>query len=394
MGNRYGSELIEALVNLRPKKQLVEEEAKKRMVERHGDMLVDGTIAEEAINVMHNEERANILRTELLAIRKKQIEVSPFVRQAQKAANEEAKQAQRERDYERRWFDAERNTAEAQRKAQAKDATEVPPASAFRDAARGMVGQMAVRDIRPHGYLLAERKATKAAFAAMAKGDFVEAATQKQRELLNHYLYREATNALETADDIYAYARKFTKTRTRQKFGKAGGPYLEQIDDLLEQYEFADVPKGNLIRRENLLQFVRDRMEDDEPVMIPDAVLVGTQKATIKAMTDRNAENAKLIKQQAEDAKKASQDHEQENKVIRRRALADARRRVPIDRATFCGSPGAAEASPARRDEQADTGTAFLPDAFASDLRQLAADADEVAADLRALKARSAGCFE
>src|SRR5690606_6123331 len=108
------------------------------------------------------------------------------------------------------------------------------------DAARGMIGQTAVRDIKPYPYLLAERKAAKAAFAAMAKGDYLEAATQKQRELLNHYLYREATDALETADEIYTYARKFTKPRTRAKFGKAGGPYLEQIDDLLEQYEFAD----------------------------------------------------------------------------------------------------------------------------------------------------------
>ncbi len=258
LGYGSGSELVEALVNMRPRKALIEAEAKKRMTERHGDMLVDGTIAEEAVAAMHNEERANILRTELLAIRKKQIEVAPFVKV----------EADKVRDQRR----------------QATAATDTPPASAFRDAARGMIGQTAVRDIRPYPYLLAERKAAKAAFAAMAKGDFIEAATQKQRELLNHYLYREAANALETTDDIYAYARKFTKTRARQKFGKAGGPYLEQIDDLLEQYEFADVPKGNLVRRENLLQFIKDRMEDDEPVMIPDSVLLDAQQRNYKTL--------------------------------------------------------------------------------------------------------------
>jgi hypothetical protein len=258
LGYGSGSELIEALVNLRPRKALVEEEAKKRMIERHGDLMTDGTIADEAVAAMHNDERASILRTELLAIRKKQIEVAPFVK-------------------------AEADKARAQRK-QAIAATETPPASAFRDAARGLIGQTAIRDIRPHGYLLAERKAAKAAFAAMAKGDHMEAATQKQRELLNHYLYREATDALETADEIYTYARKFIKPRTRAKFGKAGGPYLEQIDDLLEQYEFADVPKGNLVRRENLLQFIRDRLADDEPVMIPDAVLLDAQRRNYKTL--------------------------------------------------------------------------------------------------------------
>lgn len=325
LGYGSGSELVEALVNMRPRKALIEEEAKQRMKDRHGDLLTDGSISDEATNALHNEERANILRTELRAIRKKQTEVAPFVKleadkakadadfakrereyerrwmEAEKklaidmergiaaeriaevraeiaALKEQAAQEKRERAYERRWMDAERNTADAQRRQQAQAATETPPVSAFRDAARGIIGQTAVRDIRPFAYLQAERRAAKAAFSAMAKGDYMEAATQKQRELLNHYLYREATDALETADRIYDYARGFTKTRTRQKFGKAGGPYLEQIDSLLAQYEFADVTKGDLVRRENLLRFIEERIEDGEPVMIPDSVLLDAQQ--------------------------------------------------------------------------------------------------------------------
>jgi hypothetical protein len=258
LGYGSGAELVEALVNLRPRKELVEAEAKQRMQERHGDMMVDGTIGDEAVAAMHNEERANILRTELLAIRKKQIEAAPFVK-------------------------VEADKARAQRK-QAMAATEVPPVSAFRDAARGMIGQTEVRDIKPYPYLLAERKAAKAAFAAMARGDAMEAAAQKQKELLNHYLYREATAARETVDAIYTYARKFTKTRVRAKFGKAGGPYLEQIDDLLDQYEFAPVSQTDIVRREKLLAFIKEKMEDDEPIMIPDAVLLDAQKRNYKTL--------------------------------------------------------------------------------------------------------------
>lgn len=258
LGYGSGAELIEALISMRPRKALIEAEAKQRMVEKYGDLMVDGTIADEATVAMHNEERANLLRTELLAIRKKQIAAAPFVK-------------------------VEADKAKAQRK-QAVAATDTPPVSVFRDAARGMIGQTAVRDIRPYPYLLAERKASKAAFSAMAKGDYQEAAIQKQRELLNHYLYLEATAALETADEIYTYARKFTKGKARAKFGKAGEVYLEQIDDLLEQYEFADVSKSDIVRREKLLQFVRDKMADDEPVMIPDTVLIDAQKRNYKTL--------------------------------------------------------------------------------------------------------------
>jgi len=258
LGYSSGAELVEALVSMRPRKDLIEAEAKKRMVERHGDLMVDGTIADEAMAALHNEERANILRTELQAIRRKQNEVAPFVK-------------------------VEAEKAKAQRR-EAIAATDIPPAAVFREAARGMIGQTQVRDIRPYGYLQAERRAARAAFEAMSKGNYQEAAIQKQRELLNHYLYQEATKALEQAEKILAYARKFTKGKKRTKFGKAGEVYLEQIDDLLDQYEFADVPKRDLIRREKLLQFVRDKGEEGEPVMIPDSVLIDAQRRNYKTL--------------------------------------------------------------------------------------------------------------
>tara|TARA_R110001599_G_scaffold171353_1_gene362442 strand:+ start:453971 stop:460450 length:6480 start_codon:yes stop_codon:yes gene_type:complete len=258
MGYSSGAEMVEALINMRPRKALVEAEADKRMIDKYGDMMVDGTLSDEAKQSLHNDEKANILRLELRALRKKQREVAPFVQ-------------------------VEKDKAESARR-DAIAATQTPPVSAFRDAARGIIGQTQVRDINPYGYLLAERKASKAAFKALAKGDTMEAATQKQRELLNHYLYREATEARDNADDIYTYARKFTKGRVRAKFGKAGETYLEQIDSLLDQYEFADVPKGAIVKRENLLSFITQKLADDEPVQIPDSVLLDAQRRNYKTL--------------------------------------------------------------------------------------------------------------
>lgn len=328
LGYGSGAEMVQALINMRPRKELIEAEAKKRMIEEHGDILTDGTIADEATAALHNEERAHILRTELMALHKKQHDVAPFVKIEKQTAAKVSEFAAREREYERRWLEAEKNLAlemergiadervrevkteianlkeeaarlkrereyeqrwiEAERnteKMKARQATEVPPASAFKEAARSMIGQAQVRDIRPYPYLLAERKASKAAFSALAKGEYIEAATQKQRELLNHYLYLEATDALETVDDIYAYARKFASPNRRAKFGKAGATYLEQIDDLLDQYEFSSIPKSDIVRREKLLQFIQDRIADDEPVMIPPAVLLDAQQRNYKTLS-------------------------------------------------------------------------------------------------------------
>lgn len=122
------------------------------------------------------------------------------------------------------------------------------------------------------------------------------------------------------------------------------------------------------------------------------AVLVGALQASNAVLTKRADENAASAKQFAIDAQKATKDHAQEIATIRAAARRDAGKRVPI-RASFCRPAGESQAAAPGSAGQDDAATAFLPDAFAGDLRQLAADADEVTADLRTLKERAAACF-
>ncbi len=49
--------------------------------------------------------------------------------------------------------------------------------------------------------------------------------------------------------------------------------YLDQIDGLRSQYEFAKVSDKTLARRESLRDFVARMREDKLPVTIPDSVL-------------------------------------------------------------------------------------------------------------------------
>lgn len=125
------------------------------------------------------------------------------------------------------------------------------------------------------------------------------------------------------------------------------------------------------------------------------SVMVGVLQSENQALKVRATENQELAEKYAQLAQKASDDHAKELETIRATAKRDAGKRVPIS-ADFCRPAGAPEGTTPGSAGQADAGAAFLPEQFAGDLRQLAAYADEVTADLRTLKRRvdEAGCFQ
>lgn len=125
------------------------------------------------------------------------------------------------------------------------------------------------------------------------------------------------------------------------------------------------------------------------------AVLVGTLTATNKALVERNKENSALTAKYADLAQKASDDHAKEIDAVKRTAIANAGKRVQIDPG-FCRPSGQAETTASGSDGQDLAGAAFLPEFFTSELRQAAAKADEITADMRTLVRRTdeAGCFQ
>jgi len=261
-----GDDMVKALVEMRQKKALIEAETDQRMAERYGDMMLDGSMADEAKAALHNEHRADILAIELRALKRKAKEVAPFVRQAVGEAKSEAKEAVVAAKAETKDAKAQAKAEQAARVA----ATDVPAPAMFRRAAAGMIDQMQVKDIQPNAYLIAGRKAAREAFAALARNDVQTAAAAKQRELLNHYLYLEATKAKQEAEAIQKHARTFEKAAKRERIGKAGGDYLGQIDALLARYEMAKVTINALSRRERLREFIASREAEGDMVIIPE----------------------------------------------------------------------------------------------------------------------------
>lgn len=124
------------------------------------------------------------------------------------------------------------------------------------------------------------------------------------------------------------------------------------------------------------------------------AVLVATQTETIRKLQERVSANAALADGYRIQAEQENRKHEQELADVRALAKRNAGKRVPIVAAQFCGPAASAEASTAGGTGSTDPGTAFLPEPFAADLRQLAAYADEITAAYRTLRERAAACFE
>lgn len=224
-GYDSGDAMVQALVNMRPAKELIEAETDARMREEYGDMRFDDTAVDRAQEALHNDRRVDVMMAELRALRRKQREVAPFVR-------------------------AERQRQAGERAAARDAAAGVPPASEFKRMAQGMIAQQAIKDLQPNRYLLAERKASRRAFEAMAKGDVNVAANEKQRELLNHYLYLEATAAKERADKIAEYADGLTKAKAQERVGKGGEEYLAAMNEILVGYEFRRVTNKQINVRE------------------------------------------------------------------------------------------------------------------------------------------------
>jgi hypothetical protein len=259
LGYETGDNLVQALAQMKPRKEYIESETDERMKETYGDIQTDGSFADEARMAMHNESRANVLSIELKAIKRKQREAAPFVSAAMAGVAAEKKMAL--------------------------DATRVPPLSAFRAMAKGIIGSKRVADITPYDYLLAERKYNREAFKAMAKGEYQDAAIAKQKELINHYMYLEATKARQDIDKAREYLATFDKKATRERVGKAGQEYLDQIDTLLEGFELKRIPLLEIERRMRLSDFVAQREAEGEFVNIPQELIDKARTTNYKQAT-------------------------------------------------------------------------------------------------------------
>lgn len=217
-GFASGDELVQAIANAPKFKEAVDQETTSRMRERHGDMLSDGIMSEEAIEALHSDQRGVFLETELKAL-----------------------------------------SARTNRPGL--------PATMARNIAEAVIGRKPVKEATRAGqYQMAEVRAAKAAEKAMLRGDMVEASNQKRMQLINYFLYRQARQISEEVDKVLRYLGKFSKPGTRKNLAR---DYMDQIDEMLAPFDLRrSVTLKELARRKSLSAWVAERIENGEEVVI------------------------------------------------------------------------------------------------------------------------------
>ena len=79
LGYDSGRALVEALEASPKRAEAIRQTVDTLMTSRHGDMRLDGSIADRAMEALHNEKREDALAMELRALKRKQRETRPFV---------------------------------------------------------------------------------------------------------------------------------------------------------------------------------------------------------------------------------------------------------------------------------------------------------------------------
>lgn len=236
LGFESGDDMVKAMLGAQPRKDVIGAEALRRMEERHGPKQT-GEVAERAMDAVHNERRAEVLGKEL------------------------------------------------RRLAQVGNRRNVTSQQILKEAAARVMSERKVRDIQPIEYQRAEAKASRESFDAFTKGDLETAYEAKQRQLLNFYLYREAVKAKAEVETITERLNTYNKTSKRQKIGNAGGDYLDQIDAVMEQYEFRSVSLRKLDEIKSFGQWYNDQVAAGNDPYVPEFVLNTLGKTNYKELS-------------------------------------------------------------------------------------------------------------
>lgn len=232
-----GREMIDALVNAPRLSDAVASETDARMRERHPDPATDGTLPDRALVAVHRDRQADVMLREVRALE------------------------------------------------QHVSGRQVSQAAVIKGVARGVISQKKLRHLQPATYRAAEARAGKEAFEAAAKQDWPAALAARRRQLLNFELFREATRARDEAARAAKYLAKFGETKTRARLGKAGADYLDQVDGLLDRFDFRKISDKAADRRSSLAQWIAKQEANGIDVNLPQKLLDETFSTPYREMT-------------------------------------------------------------------------------------------------------------
>lgn len=161
----------------------------------------------------------------------------------------------------------------------------LPPLEEIRNQAESIIDAKRFRDTQPTLYQREISKATREAGIHFTNGDFDSMFEAKQRELLNHELFRAATDAKESINDRVSDVAKYSTDKWQDRIGKAGGQYLDQLNNILDRFDFRkSVSLEELGKRQDLRAWVEDQKAQGYDPDISEKVLNDAYRQSYKDM--------------------------------------------------------------------------------------------------------------
>lgn len=237
LGFTSADELVQGLWTVRQTLAGVSAEADARMQARHGDPMTDGTLPQRALDAVHGSRKIQLLDREMGVL-----------------------------------ADLARETRPNRRELKA--------------VAQAVLAEKTARQIRPNEYLVAERKAARAAAQAAAAGKYADALQAKRQQALNAVLFAEARAVQQEVESKVGYIRRQMTPQARERLGKAGADYLEAMDTIADTYEFRDVSGRAVARRRSLRQWVEARQAEDDLTAVSDALLARVEAESVTNYAD------------------------------------------------------------------------------------------------------------
>jgi len=203
------------------RKALIDQEVDALMMERYGDPFTDGSIEEEALAIIHNDQQGEVIAAEMRVLAR--------------STGQRATPYRIAKDW------------------------------AARSVRSGRVADVASRSMIQR-YQRAAAKAGKAAMDAVIAGDNAEAFRQKQAQMLNNALVSEAKRA---ADEIEAAVKRMDKVASRRTMETVDQDYLERAQGLLEQVDLKQRSQRFLDRQESFEAWAREQEEAGRDMIVP-----------------------------------------------------------------------------------------------------------------------------
>jgi hypothetical protein len=227
-----GQDLVNSIANSPAFNEAATAAANQAMIVKHGDILNDGSLQQEAQLAAHNEERGKLILAELRALNRKV---------GKETINRDA----------------------------------------LKFSAKEVIGRTPLKDIHPGKYRTAEVRSAREAATALAKKDYATAAQAKLKQAANFYLYREA---MEAKQKEQSWRRYLAAVPNRKYSTKDVHPdYIKQMRLLASVYDFRRNPDpAQLSGIGTWIKAQQDAPDADIAPQVMDVNLAKAMEATAK----------------------------------------------------------------------------------------------------------------